>query len=189
MLLGAMVISKILIPIYREKPPSESIQNFRKLQKMRFTLTGLIFVLVLFFAMSGVMLVNLLYDSRYASAGAVVVLIAVLQLPQIIVLTYDQAALATGDSKRFFVLAATRAVLMVVGLLVGIQLFGLLGALLGQGLSMLAAYPVVVWLARKQGAWDPLHDVVFTGAGIMLGAVAIWLNWQAVIQLSAFKLP
>ena len=189
MLLGAMVIGKVLIPIYREKPPSESIQNFRKLQKMRFTLTGLIFVLVLFFAMSGVMLVNLLYDSRYASAGAVVVLIAVLQLPQIIVLTYDQAALATGDSKRFFVLAATRAVLMVVGLLVGIQLFGLTGALLGQGLSMLAAYPVVVWLARKQGAWDPLHDVVFTGVGIMLAAVAIWLNWQAVIQLSAFKLP
>ncbi|PIE14234.1 MAG: polysaccharide biosynthesis protein [Rhodobacterales bacterium] len=189
LLLGGVVINKVLIPIYREKPPAASPENFRKLQKMRFTLTSLIFTLVLVLALSGVWLVDLFYDPRYIAAGAVVVLVAIVQMPQIIVLTYDQAALASGDSKRFFMLAAARAVLMIVGLLTGVQLLGLPGALIAQGIAMLLAYPVVVWLARKQGAWDPLHDAVFFALGLLIAALAIWLNGAAVGDLVAFKLP
>ncbi|MDQ7069895.1 MAG: oligosaccharide flippase family protein [Rhodobacterales bacterium] len=193
LLLGGVVIRRVLIPLYREKPPAQSRENFAKLQKMRFVMTGLVFSLVFVFAVSGVALVQVMYDARYAMAGAVVVVIAVAQLPQVIVLTYDQAALAAGDSKRFFVLAATRAALMIAGLLIGIQYFGLFGALVSQGIAMIAAYPVVVWLARKQGAWDPLHDLVFAGIGIGLGAVAVWFNYGAiggaVAELSALKWP
>jgi O-antigen/teichoic acid export membrane protein len=189
LLLGVMLIGKILIPIYREKPPSESAQNFKQLQKMRFILTGMIFLLVMFFGLSGVALIHLLYDSRYYAAGAVVVLVVIVQIPQVIVLTYDQAALASGDSRRFFVLAAARAILMISGLVIGIQILSLPGALIGQGIAMLAAYPVVVWLARKQGAWDPLHDAVFAVSGVLFALLALWLNWAAVIDLVAFKIP
>lgn len=189
LLLGVMLIGKILIPIYREKPPSESAQNFKQLQKMRFILTGMIFLLVMFFGLSGVALIHLLYDSRYYAAGAVVVLVVIMQIPQVIVLTYDQAALASGDSRRFFVLAAARAILMISGLVIGIQILSLPGALIGQGIAMLAAYPVVVWLARKQGAWDPLHDAVFAVSGVLFAVLALWLNWAAVIDLVAFKIP
>jgi len=189
LLLGGVVIRRVLIPLYRERPPSQSRENFKKLQKMRFTMTILVFVLVLFFAASGVALVQIMYDPRYAMAGAVVVVIAIAQLPQVIVLTYDQAALAAGDSKRFFALAASRAVLMIAGLLIGFQLYGLLGALIGQGIAMVVAYPVVVWLARKQGAWDPAHDLVFVGIGLCLGGFSLWLNWAAVLDLAALKSP
>lgn len=189
LLLGGVVIRRILIPLYRERPPAESRENVAKLQKMRFVMTALVFSLVFVFAASGVVLVQIMYDARYQMAGAVVVIIAVMQLPQVIVLTYDQAALAAGDSKRFFALAASRAVLMIAGLLIGIQYFGLIGALIGQGLAMLVAYPVVVWLARKQSAWDPLHDAVFAVVGLGLGAVALWLNWGTILGLSALKWP
>lgn len=189
LLLGGVVIRRVLIPLYREKPPAQSRENFAKLQKMRFVMTGLVFALVFVFAVSGVALVQVMYDARYAMAGAVVVVIAVAQLPQVIVLTYDQAALAAGDSKRFFVLAASRAALMIAGLLIGIQYFDLFGALVSQGIAMIVAYPVVVWLARKQGAWDPLHDLVFAGVGIGLGAVAVWFNYGAIVELSALKWP
>ena len=104
-------------------------------------------------------------------------------------LTYDQAALAAGSSDRFFVLAAARATLMVTGLLVGVQMAGLVGALIGQGMAFLAAYPVVVWLARKQRAWDPLHDAVIFALGVGLAALAYWLNADAISVLSALKLP
>ena len=189
LLLGGVVIRRVLIPLYREKPPAQSRENFAKLQKMRFVMTGLVFALVFVFAVSGVALVQVMYDARYAMAGAVVVVIAVAQLPQVIVLTYDQAALAAGNSKRFFVLAASRAALMIAGLLIGIQYFDLFGALVSQGIAMIVAYPVVVWLARKQGAWDPLHDLVFAGVGIGLGAVAVWFNYGAIVELSALKWP
>ncbi|WP_422826362.1 oligosaccharide flippase family protein [Thalassococcus sp. BH17M4-6] len=185
LLLGGMVTRKVLIPIYRERPPRESRDNFLKLRRMRFLLSFALLLLVGGFAALGDWLVTLLYDPRYAMAGAVVVLIGCIQIPQIIVLTYDQAALAAGDSKRFFVLAAARAVLMIAGLLIGFEAAGLIGALTGQGMAVLLVYPVVVWLAIRMGAWDPLHDGVFAVFGLGLGGLALWLNWGAVAALIA----
>jgi O-antigen/teichoic acid export membrane protein len=184
MLLGGMVTQKILIPIYRETPPKESRDNFLKLRKMRFAVTSFLMVMVTGFACIGVWLIDVLYDPRYAAAGAVVVVLALAQMPMLIVQTYDQAALAAGDSRRFFVLALARACLMVLCILVGLESAGLLGALIGQGAAFVLAYPVVVWLARRMGAWDGLHDLVFAVMGIMAGALALWLNWAAIVALA-----
>ncbi|NDW32128.1 oligosaccharide flippase family protein [Salipiger sp. PrR007] len=185
MLLGGMVTRKVLIPIYRESPPRESRQNFLRLRKMRFSVTGALLVLVASFAVCGHGLVELMYDERYLAAGAVTVLIACMQMPQIIVQTYDQAALAAGDSRSFFVLALARALLMVGCILVGLETYGLIGALLGYGAAFALAYPVVVWLARRMGVWDPLHDLCFALFGAALAALAISLNWPAVTALSS----
>lgn len=184
MLLGGMMTRKVLIPIYRECPPTQSRANFLRLRKMRCLVTLSLLLLVGIFASLGVWLVDLMYDTRYTSAGAIVVVIACMQIPQIIVLTYDQAALAAGDSRRFFVLAVARATLMMVCLLVGLELAGLIGALLAQGAAILLAYPVVVWLSRRMGAWDGLHDAGFAMLGALIAAFALWLNWGAIVALS-----
>ena len=187
MLLGGMVTRKILIPIYRETPPGVSRENFRKMRKMRMLVTAFLLALVALLALIGVWLIGLLYDRRYQMAGAVVVMIAVTQIPQIIVLTYDQAALAAGDSRRFFLLALARAVLMVVCVILGLEMAGLVGGILGQGAAMLLAYPVVVWLSLRSAAWDPLHDALFAGLGAGLAVFSVWFNWPAVsamIQMS-----
>lgn len=185
LLMGGVMTRKVLIPLYRERPPAESAENFRKLQKMRFLLTAAIVLLTGAVSVSGVVLVDLLYDPRYAMAGAVVVLIAAMQTPQIIVLTYEQAALAAGDSRRFFVVSAARAVLTVGFLIAGLAWGGLFGALVGQGLAGIAAYPFVVWMARRVGAWDPKHDAVYAGVGLGVVALALWLNAEALATLAA----
>jgi O-antigen/teichoic acid export membrane protein len=184
-LLGQMVIMKVLIPIYRERPPRESAANFAALRKMRVLVTAALFTALLVIAYLGPWMVELLYDPRYAMAGGVVTLLAAMQVPQIVGLTYSQAALASGDSRRFFVALATQAALMLAGLVVGFELAGLLGALMAQGAGALLAYPVLVWLARHHGAWDPVHDVAFFALGATLSAGAIWMNWSAVSQLAA----
>lgn len=184
-LLGGMVTRKVLIPIYRERPPKESRANFLKLRRMRVLLTAALLALVGGFALMGDWLIAVMYDPRYAAAGAIVVLIACIQVPQIVVLSYDQAALAAGDSKRFFVLSAARAGLMIGCLLLGFEAAGLIGALVGHGIAVLMVYPVVVWLSRRMGVWDPLHDAVFAGIGMALAALALWVNWDAVMALSA----
>ncbi|MCC1491158.1 oligosaccharide flippase family protein [Cognatishimia sp. F0-27] len=185
MLLGGMVTRKILIPIYRETPPRESAANFARLRKMRFAVSALLIVMVAIFASLGVWLIELMYDPRYALAGPIVVVLALAQLPMVIVMTYDQAALAAGDSRAFFVLAAVRAALMVVCLIAGLELAGLIGALVGQGMAFVLAYPAVVWLARRMGAWDGLHDAVFAVFGAAASILALWLNWSAVVDLAA----
>ncbi|MEM9581227.1 MAG: oligosaccharide flippase family protein, partial [Pseudomonadota bacterium] len=186
-LLGNVIIHKLLIPLYRERPPSESHANFSALRKMRFTVTSALMGMAAVLAFIGAPLVEILYDDRYLAAGGVVVLIACMQVPQIIAITYDQAALAAGDSRRYFVLQALRAVFMVAGILAGLQIAGLIGALVGIGAAMLCAYPVVVWLARRMQAWDPLHDVLFALAGGIMILIALWLNWDAIEMLSAMQ--
>jgi O-antigen/teichoic acid export membrane protein len=185
LLMGGVMTRKILIPLYRERPPAHSPENFRSLQKMRFILTAGMMTLTGAVSMSGVVLVDVLYDPRYLMAGGVVVLIAAMQMPQILVLTYEQAALATGDSRRFFVLSLARAVLMIGFLFAGLQLGGLFGALIGQGVAALVVYPFVVWLARHSGAWDPKHDAVYAVLGTIVIIVSLLLNYDAMLALSS----
>lgn len=185
LLMGGVMTRKVLIPVYRERPPTESVENFRKLQKMRFLLTAAMIALTGAVSVSGVILIDLLYDPRYLTAGAVVVVIAAMQIPQIIVLTYEQAALAAGDSRRFFVLSCARAVLTLGCLFAGLGLGGLFGALIGQGVAGLAAYPFVVWMARHVGAWDPKHDAVYAVVGAVLIVIAFWANAGSLADLAA----
>ena len=184
-LMGSVVVRKVMIPVYRESPPGESRENFLRLRKLRLLATAGMILIAMVPAFCGQWLIETLYDPRYLAAGGMVVLISVVQLPAIIGVTYDQAALAVGDSKRFFVLAATRAVFVVIGMVAGITWFGLPGALAGQGLAMLAAHPVVGWLASRSRAWDPLHDLIYFGIGGGLSALALWWNWPLIQALAA----
>lgn len=185
MTLGIVAIVRLLIPIYRDRPPAASRQNFLALRRMRVAVTGGLMTMIAVLALIGVWLVELLYDARYHDAGAIVVLVACIQIPVIIGLTYDHAALAAGDSKRFFFVSAIRAALMLTGLFLGVQAGGLTGALLGQGLAILAAYPALVWLSTRVGAWDPAHDLGFAVTGILVTAAALWWNWEAIARLVA----
>lgn len=183
LLLGQNVTGRILIPLYRESPPAASVENFTKIRRMRISLTGGLFVMLAIMAFSGEWLVSLLYDERYSGAGAILVLIAVIQIPQVIGMTYDQAALAAGDSRNYFLLTAARALLLVVCMITGAEMMGLIGALVGQGIATIAVYPLLVWLARRHGAWDPVHDSIFAVLGVGLAVAAIAIDQTAIRAL------
>ena len=78
---------------------------------------------------------------------------------------------------------------MVTGLLAGLQFGGLLGALAGQGIAMIAVYPMVVRLARKMQAWDPLHDMVFAAVGVGIALGAWMINGDAILRLMPGVMP
>lgn len=183
MLLGHNITGRLLIPIYREKPPGASAENFAKLRKMRFALTTGLMFLVLLMAFIGQPLIGFLYDARYVDAGAIVVLLACFQIPMVIGMSYDQAALAAGDSRGFFVVSAIKATLRIGLLLVGASGWGLLGALIGLIVAGVLSYPADIWLAIRSRAWDPLHDAVFAFVGGGLGALAIRVSWDAIAAL------
>jgi len=183
LLLGHAVNQRIMIPVYRETPPGASHENAAKLRKMRAVISCGVIGLLAVMALFGPVLVDVLYDERYALAGGIVVVISCALIPQVIGMTYDQAALAAGDSKRFFVFSGSRAVVQVVFLLIGITQFGLLGALVALGLSVGLVHPVSIWLARAHDAWDPRHDLVAGLVSVGVIALAVWLHWDRVQQL------
>lgn len=185
LLLGQTVTGRILIPLYRERPPGASARNFRAIRRMRFVMTACIMALAAVMAFAGESIVALLYDDRYAAAGAILVLIAVIQIPQIIGMTYDQSALAAGDSRNYFYFTLARATFLTLGMIIGAESMGLVGALVGQGLAAIASYPVLIWLARRHGAWDWLHDLFFTVLGLGMAALALAIDQTAIRALIA----
>ena len=177
LLLGQNVTSRVMIPIYREG------ENPARIRRLRYLLSGGVTFLLCAMALSGPWLVDVLYDPRYAASGGIVVLLAVGLIPQVIGMTYDQAALAAGDSRRFFLYNATRSTLQLGLLLAGTVWFGLVGAIVGMSLAMILAHGVLIWLARAHGDWDPVHDAVFALCGGLAAVLALWLHADAVAAL------
>lgn len=158
MLLASAMTGSLLLPAYRiaaEEGPS----GVARLHRLRFRLTGVVMAALALLALIGPWLIELLYDHRYAAAGPILVWIALMQMWPLIGLTYDQAALAAGDSRSFFWVMALRALVQTAFFLTGLMLGGLQGALIGQALAALAVHPAIIWLARRHGVWDPRHDL------------------------------
>lgn len=182
-LLGGAVVMKVMIPLYRDDPPGTKAENAPRLRRLRMAMTGGILVLLGLLALGGVPLVGLLYDDRYAMAGAVVVLVACVQMPAVIGMTYDQAALAAGDSRNFFFVLLAKATVQTTAFLIGAEMGGLVGALAGQGLALAAVHPLIVWLARRHRVWDARHDLVWSVVALALIGLALWLNRAAIAQV------
>lgn len=182
-LMGHSITNRLLIPIFRDRPAHVSPENFRKQRMLRIGLISGMAGLSLVMSLVGPGLVELLYDDRYLPAGAIVTLMACALIPSALGMTYDQAALAAGDSRSFFVYSAVRAVAQVGLILLGVLWYGLFGAIVAMALAQIVAYPVLVWLARRHRVWDPTTDlgfVLIAGAGC---AFALWLHWPLLAEL------
>ena len=174
LLLGQNVTSRVMIPVYREGAAPARVQ------RLRYGLSGGVTGLLILMAFAGPWLVEVLYDARYLSSGAIVVVLSVGLIPQVIGMTYDQAALAAGDSRRFFVYNAIRSSLQVGLLLVGAFYAGLIGAVVGMSLSMVLAHFVLIWLARAHHVWDARHDMLFALLAVVAGGAALWLHRDGI---------
>lgn len=183
-LLGGAVVMKVMIPLYRDHPPGAKEANAPRLRRLRMAMTGGILALLGLLAIGGVPLVGLLYDDRYQMAGAIVVMVACLQMPAVIGLTYDQAALAAGDSRSFFFVLLAKALVQTGAFLFGASVAGLPGALAGQGLALAAVHPLIIWLARKHNVWDARHDVLWALVASVLIGLALTLNAPALAMLT-----
>lgn len=183
LMLCGMIRGRVLIPVYRESPPAACALNAARIRKLRAGALAGLLVLCAVLGLGGAGLVRFLYDPRYHEAAGIVALVAVSQAPALLILSCDMAALAMGDSRRFVWLTVARAALVSGGLLLGFEAGGLAGAIVGQGLGNLAAYPVLAWLLRPHGAWDPALDAQFLAAAAALAAATVWLNQSALAAM------
>lgn len=182
-LMAHTMMSKLLIPSYREMFAGGDGEHDRKIRRMRMGLTGAVMVLLTIMALIGPALIDLLYDVRYAEAGPIIVMISCAQMLSLIMLTYDQAALARGDSRRFFWVIAFRATVQTCCFLAGAALAGLPGALLGQAVAAVLVYPAVAALANHTGVWDKRHDALFAALALLPIAAALNLHWDKIAPL------
>ncbi len=171
-LLAGAVSGRIMIPIYRDRHPAASGQNAARLRKLRFALTGSVLLLLALIGVLAMPLVSLLYDARYIGAAQIVAALSIALMPQVVGMTYDQSALAAGNSKGYFAVMALRALVQTLAFVAGVHFGGMIGALLALGLAGLITHPLIVLLARRHQAWDAAHDLIsFLGAAMLAFAV------------------
>lgn len=182
-LLANALVGRLLIPAYRESLSAALPSLDDRIKRLRMILTGGIALMLVFMALSGPWLVGVLYDTRYTLAGPIIVMIAAASLMPLVTLTYDQAALARGESRRFFQMMALRASLQTALFLGGVILAGLPGALAGQAVAALLAYPFMARMARDMGVWDKQHDLIYLAFGLAAGLGAVSLHLDLITPL------
>lgn len=179
-MLGDILASRILFPLYREIRPSESLLSRRRIGRARMLLAGALIVMSGTLAVIGDWLIELLYDPRYAAAGPMMVILSIMAFPAALIRGNSQLLLAEGNSRDFSILTVIQAVLTIVYMLVGFWLLGLFGILLVSGLMVITIYPLQqVFLSRHNGT-DLRRDAVLALVGLAFAALAIWVNWEAV---------
>jgi O-antigen/teichoic acid export membrane protein len=183
LLLGDTLASRIVFPLYKQRPAWESAENQRKIFRMRWWLTGGLLAMSTVLVLMGDLLVRFLYDARYTLAGPILVLMVISQLPLVILSSYDQIMLAAGDSKRFMSRILTNAIAQTTLVVLGIMQFGLIGAILAPGLAAILVYPILASAVRRYDGWDWRHDLVYGAVALLIAMVGLWVNHAAIADL------
>lgn len=188
-LLAEPLASKIIFPLYKQKPSWESSENKRKIFHMRWLLTGALLTISTVLALTGDLLVRALYDSRYTLAGPILVLMVIAQLPLVILGSYNKILLAAGDSKRFTGHVTSNAIAQTVLVIFGVIHFGLIGAILAPGVAALLVYPILVNAVGRYDGWDKTHDIFYGVVALLIAVIGLLVNQSAVTYLITQTMP
>jgi O-antigen/teichoic acid export membrane protein len=163
-----VLTTTVLFPVYSRLAERGRDTLREQTLRMRAVILALFLPPLCILAVCGRMLVNLLYDTRYADAGWMLELLALGSIATAITSTIEPVLLAQGDSFRYMLQMASRLALQVVGMLLGAYYGGTYGFVIGLILADFVNYPVLAALIRKYGVWLPALD-----AAAFLGSVLL----------------
>lgn len=183
LLLNSALQQTVMTPLYRIKPPSESEENRTAIFRARRSITILMLAVAALLAFAGPTLVILLYDPRYIAAGAMITLFSVSMVPMVCLNTIGPALVGAGDARAMFFVVATTAIFQTTFLVVGVQFFGIPGALIAPGLSIMASYPLRLRYSLKYRVFDPVQDIGLTTIGFFIPFLACVIYWKEIEML------
>ncbi|MEO1606432.1 MAG: oligosaccharide flippase family protein [Pseudomonadota bacterium] len=181
--LSGNVTQRIIFPLYAQRPPGASRENWHAATRARWLLSCGAFGLAGTLALIGDPLIRFLYDQRYEGAGPILVLLSVCVLPRMIVLSYPRLASAAGHTGRFATYQIGVALVQTTLLVLLVSRFGIIGAPLAMAASQIIAYPGLVLLTRRYGGQDYRHDAGMLAVALLIAWVALSLHWEAVRPL------
>lgn len=184
-LMGRTLNNSVVQVLYRMKPPAESAANHAGIRRARRLLVLGTLAISAVMSHAGIWLIELLYDPRYHLAGPMIVLFGLSMVPLLVLNGYDGALLSNGDSRRYFQLLATTAVVQTALLFLTIPWLGVTGAILAPGLASLATYPMKNAFTARYKANDMGGDIAFLALGWAVNGLAVWLHWSDIRQLLA----
>ncbi len=149
--LTARVMGNVAFPKFSEllrERPAEVAPALQKLRRL------LVFgVTPVFVLLSGIAqdLVDLLFDDRYANAGWFLALLSLNAAIGVLAMPYQNLVLAAGDSRIHAGVMLLHAAFRISGIVVGFQLGGVTGMLVGDGCGQLATTLLSMAIAWRRG--------------------------------------
>ena len=181
----ANTISKsVIFPLYRMRHPLDAPGNRAKIFRTRRMVAAGALLLSCLMAYGSPWLMDTLYDDRYSLAGPIAVLLAVANVPVIVLNGAMHAALSKGDSLRFMIVNVVTAACQLALVYAAVQAFGVAGAALAIGFAPLLAYPLMVVFLRRYRNWDPLGEMGLIALGLAVTGGAVWLHWGKILLLA-----
>lgn len=163
---------QVMTPLYamafRENKSSVKAQ----MAKTRIRLLALSLPMIIGLVLGGQLLIDILYDARYQSAGWMLQVLAVGTIAAAITATSANALLSFGDSFGYMIFQVISGILLVICMLVGGSQYGVSGLIAGVSISKFISYPVLVIFLIRHNIWLPKVDgtaFLFSGAIIVLG--------------------
>ena len=179
MMLSKMLGNRIMIPLYRERPPVESADNLWKARRARLSLFAVLFAMTFFTALLGDWIIWLLYEPEYAYAGPILVLLPLAYLPFILNNAYSSLLLSAGNSRTFTMQTVVLAIVQMIMLLWGVSNYGVIGAILAPPLASLLLYPMIAYFAHRQGGLDLPLDIACCGVSLLACIVVVAVHPDA----------
>jgi len=178
--LNTRLVERIMLPLYRNRAPAQSMSNRRQIGQARTLLVSGFLAMASVLALIGEPLIELLYDARYHDAGPMLVLLSLSIMPGLITAGYKQILLANGNSRDFTIFNVGAAVIRVALLVFLISEYGIIGAILTPFLVDVLTYPMLVYFIRPYRGWYGFLDAIFFVAALLVAALALWASPAAL---------
>lgn len=175
--LNRAIGAKVVFPLFSKFPTKGIPENREKVLKARRLTLFAIASIAGALSLISIPMIDLLYDSRYHDAGAILALMGFTVSAVLAQSNYDGAYLAAGDSWQQFKLTTIEAFLQVSIAIALISRFGMLGAVFSIGITKLASYPFRAHTAWRYGVWDPKADLATLCIGWGCTALSVYI-WQ-----------
>lgn len=167
-MLNDHLVERVLLPLYRNLPPSKSNANRKKIKRAKLLMIAGLLCIVAMLALSGELIITFLYDSRYHAAGPFLVLISLSIMPRVIFGGYEKILLANGNSRDFTILKTVTAILKIAVLLAFVSNYGMIGVIVTPVAVEFLMYPFLVYFIRPYRGWYPLLDIGFLIVAVLI---------------------
>lgn len=167
--------SSVLFPAFSEIQRENPVKLRKQLRVVRRKLFLCSFPVYATLILLGDVMIRIMYDERYEPAGLYLVIMATGGAIASLRTPFGMTLLAVGDSFGHSLNMSVMAVARIGLMVLGFQLYGVPGMLIGDVVADFVVYPFEAWRLQKHKLWFPLFDVVCFMIYLSLGAGSFYL--------------
>jgi O-antigen/teichoic acid export membrane protein len=178
-----LLSARVLYPAYSEVMRTDARRLSSIVERSRLMQVWPTWLVALFFACFGRQVIEFLYDPRYAPAGPILQVLALGLMVSVLSGSYSAVLWSMGRIGLSTALLAVQGLLYIVNMVVGNQVAGQFGVVIGAALTGLMMYPINAVVYARLRLFHPKVDVpVLLATACAVGGVVLLSDWSEALS-------